>query len=68
VSSLQGSQEKKAKTTIFEACFVVIVGRNNENCYRVLFPYQVFVDIIFAYFSLSDPESDVTSYDVAWGT
>jgi len=44
VSSLQGSQENKAKTTIFEACF------------------------IFAYFSSSDPESDVTSYDVAWGT
>ena len=36
--------------------------------YHVLFPYQVFVDIIFAYFSASDPESDVTSYEVAWGT
>lgn len=29
---------------------------------------QVFVDIIFAYFSASDPESGVTSYEVAWGT
>ena len=28
----------------------------------------MFVDIIFAYFAASDPESDVTSYEVAWGT
>ena len=28
----------------------------------------MFVDIIFAYFSASDPESAVTSYEVAWGT
>ncbi|KAL9987450.1 hypothetical protein ACROYT_G001763 [Oculina patagonica] len=30
--------------------------------------YQVFVDIIFAYFFASDPDSGVTSYEVAWGT
>ncbi|KAL9987460.1 hypothetical protein ACROYT_G001773 [Oculina patagonica] len=30
--------------------------------------YQVFLDIIFAYFSASDPDSGVTSYEVAWGT
>jgi len=28
----------------------------------------VFVDIIFAYFSGSDPDSGVTSYEVAWGS
>ena len=28
----------------------------------------MFVDIIFAYFSASDPDSGVTSYEVAWGT
>ncbi|KAK3735001.1 hypothetical protein QZH41_001674 [Actinostola sp. cb2023] len=30
--------------------------------------YQVFLDIIFAYFKASDPDSGVTSYEVAWGT
>ncbi|XP_068740821.1 uncharacterized protein [Montipora capricornis] len=30
--------------------------------------FQVFVDIIFAYFAAKDPDSDVTSYEVAWGT
>jgi len=29
---------------------------------------QVFIDIIFAYFFANDPESGVTSYEVAWGT
>lgn len=28
----------------------------------------MFVDIIFAYFSGSDPDSGVTSYEVAWGS
>ncbi len=28
----------------------------------------MFVDIIFAYFSASDPDSGVTSYEIAWGT
>ena len=28
----------------------------------------MFLDIIFAYFKASDPESGVTSYEVAWGT
>ncbi|KAJ7366000.1 hypothetical protein OS493_002742 [Desmophyllum pertusum] len=30
--------------------------------------YQVFTDIIFAYFLASDPDSGVASYEVAWGT
>ncbi|XP_015767122.1 PREDICTED: uncharacterized protein LOC107345883, partial [Acropora digitifera] len=30
--------------------------------------YQVFVDLIFAYFAAKDPESAVTSFEVAWGT
>ncbi|KAL9987468.1 hypothetical protein ACROYT_G001781 [Oculina patagonica] len=30
--------------------------------------YQVFLDIIFAYFYARDLESGVTSYEVAWGT
>ncbi|XP_022799532.1 uncharacterized protein LOC111337483 [Stylophora pistillata] len=30
--------------------------------------YQVFVDIIFAYFAARDEESGVNSYEVAWGT
>ncbi|XP_031557393.1 uncharacterized protein LOC116294015 [Actinia tenebrosa] len=30
--------------------------------------YQVFLDIIFAYFKASDENSDISSYEVAWGT
>ena len=29
---------------------------------------QVFLDIMFAYYSANDPESVVTSYEAAWGT
>ena len=35
---------------------------------RNLIFLQVFVDIIFAYYSAIDPDSGVTSYEVAWGT
>ena len=34
----------------------------------MFFLLQVFVDVIFAYFAAIDPESGVTSYEVAWGT
>ena len=30
--------------------------------------FQVFLDLIFAYFYASDTDSGVTSYEVAWGT
>ncbi|XP_068689656.1 uncharacterized protein [Montipora foliosa] len=30
--------------------------------------FQVFVDLIFAYFAAKDSESDVTTYEVAWGS
>ena len=44
-------------------------AHNNRYLYsKYYFLCQVFVDIISAYFLAKDPESGVTSYEVAWGT
>ena len=38
--------------------------------FLLFLPYltQAFLDIIFAYYRAHDPDSGVTSYEVAWGT